>query len=84
MIEEVAKMAEPKVKTREERERQIRNDMLIMGVISGVHILLWGWLTSIDAVAWLRPFLLQGAILFVILCISHAVMWDMLQYGFKQ
>lgn len=37
---------------------------MILGVVSAVSILLWGWLTSIDAVAWLRPFLLAGTFIF--------------------
>jgi fatty acid desaturase len=84
MIEEVAKMAEPKAKSREERERQIRKEGLLLAVVSVVFILLWGWLTSIDAVAWLRPFLLVGTIVFAIMGMSHMVMMDMLRYGFKQ
>jgi fatty acid desaturase len=84
MIEEVARMAEPKAKSREERERQIRKEGGILAVVSAVLILLWGWLTSIDAVAWLQPFLLMGAIIFAILGIIHMVMMDMLRYGFKQ
>jgi hypothetical protein len=77
-------MTEPKAKSREERERQIRKEGLILSVVSAVFILLWGWLTSIDAVAWLQPFLLVGTIVFAILGIIHMVMMDMLRYGFKQ
>jgi hypothetical protein len=77
-------MTEPKAKSREERERQIRKEGGILSVVSVVFILLWGWLTSIDAVAWLQPFLLVGTIVFAILGIIHMVMMDMLRYGFKQ
>ena len=77
-------MAEPKGKSKEERERQIRKEGMILAVVSAVLILLWGWLTSIDAVAWLQPFLLMGAVIFATLGIIHMVMMDMLRYGFRQ
>jgi len=51
-------MTGPKAKSREERERQIRKEGLILSVVSAVFILLWEWLTSIDAVAWLQPLFL--------------------------
>ena len=75
-------MAEPKAK--EERTRKVRNNMLLLCIISAVNILLWGWLTSIDAVAWLQPFLLLGAIMFAILGIFNGILMDLLRYGFKQ
>ena len=75
-------MAEPKSK--EERTRKVRNNMVLLFIISAVNILLWGWLTSIDAVAWLQPFLLLGAIIFAILGIINGVMWDLLRCGFKE
>ena len=77
-------MAEPKAKSREERERQIRKEGLLLWLVSVVFILLWGWLTSVDAVEWLQPFLLVGAIIFGVLGIIHMVMMDLLRYGFKQ
>lgn len=77
-------MAEPKAKSPVEREKQIRNDAVFMMLMSIVLILLWGWLRSIDAVAWLHPFLLQGSIVFSIMFIIHCVMMDMFKYGFKQ
>jgi hypothetical protein len=67
----------------EERAIKVRNNMMLLMIIAAVNILLWGWLTSIDAVAWLQPFLLQGAVIFAILGIANGVMWDMLRYGFK-
>jgi hypothetical protein len=77
-------MTEPKAKSREERERQIRKEGLILSAVSIVFILLWGWLTSIDAVAWLQPFLLVETIVCAILGIIHMVMMDLLRYGFRQ
>jgi F0F1-type ATP synthase assembly protein I len=84
MTEEVTKMTEPKAKSKEERERQIRKEGMILAVVSVVLILLWGWLNNIDAIAWLQPFLLMGAIIFAILGIIHMVMMDLLRYGFRQ
>jgi fatty acid desaturase len=84
MTEEVTKMTEPKAKSKEERERQIRKEGMILTVVSAVLILLWGWLTSIDAVAWLHPFLFMGAIICAVLGVIHMVMMDMLRYGFRQ
>jgi hypothetical protein len=49
-----------------------------------VLILLWGWLTSINAVVWLQPFLLMGVIIFAALSVIHMVMMDMLRYAFRQ
>jgi uncharacterized integral membrane protein len=77
-------MAEPKGKSMEEFQRRILNECLILMVVSIVHILLWGWLTSINAVAWLRPFLLEGSILFAILAIKHTVINDILRYRSRQ
>jgi hypothetical protein len=69
---------------KEERTIKVRNNMILLMIIAAVNILLWGWLTSIDAVAWLQPFLLQGAVIFAILGIINGAMWDMLRLGFKQ
>ena len=84
MIEEVAKMAEPEVKSTKERQRQISKEGSILFVISIVFILLWGWLNSINAVAWLHSFLLAGAVIFSIMGVIHWVMMEMLRHGFKQ
>jgi len=77
-------MAESKGKSKEERESQIRKEGMILTVVSAVFILLWGWLTSIDVVAWLHPFLFMGAIICAVLGVIHMVMMDMLRYGFRQ
>ena len=77
-------MAETQVKSREEKQRRIIKEMLILFAISIVFSLLWGWLTSIDAVAWLHLFLLIGAITFSIVGVIHWVMMEMLRHGFKQ
>jgi hypothetical protein len=84
MTEEVTKMTEPKAKSKEERERQIRKEGMILAVVSVVLILLWGWLNNIDAIAWLQPFLLMGAIIFATLGVIHMVMMDLLRYGLRQ
>jgi hypothetical protein len=77
-------MAEPKEKSTEERRRALLKEVGIMFAVATVFFLLWGWLTSVDAVAWLHPFLLAVAIIFSIVGIYHLVMQDMLRYGFKQ
>ena len=77
-------MAEPEVKSTEARKGLIFREGVILGLVSVVFALLFGWLTSINAVAWLHPFLLVGAVIFAILFITHMVMLDMLRYGFKQ
>ena len=71
-------------KSVEERMRRVIKEMFGVFGVSTVFFLLWGWLTSIDAVAWLQPFLLVGTIIFAILFIIHMVMMDMLRYGFRQ
>jgi fatty acid desaturase len=84
MTEEVTKMTEPKAKSKEERERQIRKEGMILTVVSAVSILLWGWLNNTDAIAWLQPFLLMGAVICAVLGVIHMVMMDLLRYGFRQ
>ena len=82
MIKGVAKMAE--VKSTEVKQKRILKEGLSLGGISLVFFLLWGWLTSIDAVAWLHPFLLVTAVVLAIMGVVHWVMMEMLRHGFKQ
>ena len=77
-------MAEPEVKATGAREMRIVKEMFGVFGVSIVFFLLWGWLTSIDAVAWLHPFLLVTAVVFAIMGVVHWVMMEMLRHGFKQ
>ena len=84
MIEEAAKMAEHEVKSKEEKQRRIIKEMCILFAVSIVFFLLWGWLTSIEAAAWLHPLLLVVALVFAVMGVVHWVMMEMLRHGFKQ
>ena len=77
-------MAETQAKPQEEKQRQIIKEMWILFAVSAVFSLLWGWLTSIDAVTWLHLFLLIGAISFNVVAVVHWIMMEMLRHGFKQ
>ena len=77
-------MAEPKLKSTEEKFRVLYKQMWIFSALTAVFFLLWGWLTSINAVAWLHPLLLALAVIFGIIQIEHTVMMDMYAHGFKQ
>ena len=68
----------------EERMRRVIKEMFGVFGVSTVFFLLWGWLTSIDAVAWLHPCLLVVAVVFAIMGVVHWVMMEMLRHGFKQ
>jgi len=77
-------MAEAKPTELELKQRRIRKEGSILFGISLVFFLLWGWLTSIDAVAWLHPFLLAIAVICALVGVVHWVMMEMLRHGFKQ
>ena len=77
-------MAEPKAKPRGPREMRLVKEMWGVFGVSIVFFLLWGWLTSIDAVAWLHPFLLAVAVICGLVGVVHWVMMEMLRHGFKQ
>jgi len=77
-------MAGPKEKSAAERERQITKELAFTFSMSSVFFLLWGWLTSIDAVAWLQPLLLVWGIIFAIWGLVHAVLKEVIRHGFKQ
>ena len=76
-------MAETKEKSRAQKERQITKELFYMLSMSIVFFLLWGWLTSIDAVVWLHPTLLALAVISSIWCLVHAVLKELLRHGFK-
>ena len=67
-------MAGAKEKSAAERERQITKELAFTFSMSGVFFLLWGWLTSIDAVTWLQQLLLAVAIIFGVWGLVHAVL----------
>ena len=77
-------MAETKEKSRAQRESQITKELFGMLSVSIVFFLLWGWLTSIDAVAWLQPTLLALAVISSIWCLVHAVLKELTRHGFRQ
>ena len=77
-------MAEPEPKSTGSREMRIVKETWGVFSVSIVFFLLWGWLTSIDAVAWLHPFLLAAAVIWGIMGVVHWVMMEMLRHGFKQ
>jgi hypothetical protein len=77
-------MAGPEVKSTEQKQKQIIKETMGVGGLSLVFFLLWGWLTSIDAIAWLHPFLLAIAVVCGIMGVVHWVMMEMLRHGFKQ
>ena len=77
-------MAEPKGKSTGERERQITKELSLTFSMAVVFFLLWGWLTSVDAVAWLNPLLLALAVIFSIWGLIHAVLKELVRHGFKQ
>jgi uncharacterized membrane protein YqjE len=77
-------MAEMKEKPRAQRESQITKELFYMLSVSIVFFLLWGWLTSIDAVAWLQPALLALAVISGIWCLVHAVLKELFRHGFHQ
>ena len=77
-------MAETKEKSRAQRESQITKEFSYTLSMTIVFFLLWGWLTSIDAVAWLQPTLLALAIISGIWCLVHAVLKELIKHEFHQ
>ncbi len=77
-------MAEPKEKSTAQTESQITRELFFTFSMSIVFFLLWGWLTSVNAVAWLQPALLAVAVVFAIWCLVHAVLKELVRHGFKQ
>jgi hypothetical protein len=73
-------MAEPFLKPMGPEEmRLIKEGSFLFGVATA-FFLLWGWLTSIDAVAWL----LACAIITSIMVVIHWFMMDTLYHGLRR
>ena len=77
-------MTQPKEKPAGQREHQITRELSFTFSMSIVFFLLWGWLTSINAVAWLHPVLLAVAVIFGIWGLIHAVLKELVRHGFKE